>query len=70
MVGNVLEWTRSAWRETGQDEPPVHPGGRAARFSYFGSHEKWLRCAARGGLFAYGRDANIGFRVAIVPESK
>lgn len=73
MVGNVLEWTRSAF---GDDPYPADDtredlaGKDVSRILRGGSFlsSLWVaRCAARDGLTSFSRLSDLGFRVVCVP---
>jgi len=76
MVGNVWEWTRSAYQES----YPGNPGEwqqrndreqksvrRVLRGGAFNNYDHYVRCAARADDSPGGRDDNLGFRVVLSP---
>jgi formylglycine-generating enzyme required for sulfatase activity len=75
MSGNVFEWTGTRWQAYPYAEDRAligSPAERAAvvtRGGYYGSNERWPRCAARYRRYADHFASFIGFRVVIVPEA-
>ena len=72
MVGNLWEWTRSAWRDSYRDPDLTESSrGQSADVSRLVRGGSWssirygARCAAHGGVHTHGHGDNLGFRVVL-----
>ena len=73
MLGNVFEWTRSAWRPYPYevDDPTPEGLSAAAEVRLVVRGGSWLdsadyaRCASRNGFHPVNRYLNLGFRVVL-----
>lgn len=64
LLGNVCEWTASAWTESLRPDEPPHPRRKTIRGGAWDYLPRLLRASWRDGLEPGTRRDNLGFRVA------